>query len=104
MYIGVGSTLETGVAGAVMLLLGVALQMGVAEGNSQLILEQSFRMETATCEGVSCRRQLIGGAEAYGLGAHTMCTSRTQYVNDTSGTGKIGKARLWCYCTLCLRN
>lgn len=75
-------------AGVGALLLAAALRVVIVEGNSQVVLETSYMMESTSCEGVACRRQIVGAAEAHGLGAHTMCTSRAQYVDNIISTGK----------------
>lgn len=73
------------------LLLGV-LRMGTVAGNhAQLIMERTFTIETSTCEGLACRKQLVGGAEAHGLSAHSMCTNRVQYVHDINAAGETQK-------------
>lgn len=75
-------------AGTGAFLLAATLRLGVVAGNSQLVLETSYMMESTTCEGLGCRKQIVGGAEAYGLGAHSMCTNRAQYVDNISSAGE----------------
>lgn len=64
------------------LLVGVILALGrlglVCGSSSQLVMNERFIMETASCEGLSCRKQIIGANETLGLGAYE-CSKGVTY-------------------------
>lgn len=62
-------------AGAAAVLSGI----GHASGHSQLVMEETFFMETSTCDGMSCRKEIIGANETLGVGALVTCSQSTTY-------------------------
>ena len=76
-----------------MSLAGAAAALGWAggaNGYSQLVMEETFLMDTMTCEGASCRRELIGANEALGVGAVMDCSPRKTYWHGSQDTGEFG--------------
>ncbi|CAM9620083.1 unnamed protein product, partial [Ectocarpus sp. 4 AP-2014] len=65
--------------------LGTAMMLskvGLVSGHSQLVMEQTFYMETSSCEGVSCRKEIIGANETLGVGAIEDCSHNTTYWHE----------------------
>lgn len=54
-------------------------------GSTQLVMERSLTLRASTCVGPACREQLVGAGEAYGLGAHTVCSRSVQYGKRSEG-------------------
>ena len=80
-----------GVRGASVSLAGSALALGWlsrVSGHSQLVMEQSFHMDTTTCEGASCRKEIIGANEALGVGSVVDCSARKTYWHGTLENGE----------------
>lgn len=74
-------------------MVGAALALGWASrvsGHSQLVMEQTFHMDTTTCEGASCRREIIGANETLGVGAVIDCSPRKTYWHGTLQNGRRG--------------
>lgn len=69
---------------AAMALIGI----GYASGHSQLVMEQTFFMETSACDGMSCRKEIIGANETLGVGAVPTCSQATTYWNGTLDHGE----------------
>lgn len=57
-------------------------KVGLVSGHSQLVMEQTFYMETSSCEGVSCRKEIIGANETLGVGAVEECSHNTTYWHE----------------------
>ena len=89
-----------GVRGASASLVGAAVALGWVghvSGHSQLVMEQSFHMDTTTCVGASCRKEIIGANEALGVGSVDDCSARKIYWHGTLHNGGCGA----CVCVLC---
>lgn len=82
-----------------MSLVGAALALGWVSrvsGYSQLVMEQSFHMDTTTCDGASCRKEIIGANEALGVGSVEDCSPRKIYWHGTLKNG--GWSMCACVC------
>ncbi len=77
-------------AGAAVVVVLVLAWAGGVSGYSQLVMEQTFQMDTMTCEGVSCRREIIGANETLGVGAVMDCSPKKTYWHGGLGTGELG--------------
>lgn len=86
-----GSSWRAGLSslGAVVVLSNV----GLVSGHSQLVMEQTFYMETSACEGVSCRKEIIGANETLGVGAVDDCSHNTTYWHEDLDQGEFVHVR-----------
>lgn len=48
-------------------------------GKSQLVMEKTFFQATSICEGLSCRKQIVGANEAFGIAGYRDCTKGETY-------------------------
>lgn len=72
-------------------LVGAALALGWVSrvsGHSQLVMDETFLMDTTTCEGTSCRKEIIGSNEALGVGSVLDCSARKTYWHGTLKNGR----------------
>ena len=67
-------------ADAVSVLGALALSwVNSSSGKLQLVMEENFFMATSACEGLSCRKQIVGANETFGLAAHQACSKGETY-------------------------
>ncbi|CAM9594067.1 unnamed protein product, partial [Hapterophycus canaliculatus] len=78
-------------ASAVMVLNGIRH----VSGHSQLVMEQTFFMETSACDGMSCRKEIIGANETLGVGAVATCSKRTTYWKGNLNHAPMGQTELF---------
>lgn len=76
---------RAGVTLLVTTVLALGQLSGVAATNHQLVHEETFSMATSTCEGVSCRHQIVGSNETFGLAAHATCSKGVHYGSPEKG-------------------
>lgn len=76
---------KTGVAALVGTMLVLGQLAGVAGTKHQLVHQETFSMATSTCEGVSCRHQIVGANETFGLAAHATCSKGVHYGSPHEG-------------------
>lgn len=82
-------------------MVGAAMALGWVSrvsGHSQLVMEETFHMDTTTCEGASCRREIIGANETLGVGAVIDCAPRMTYWHGTLDNGGWGMRACVCLC------
>lgn len=48
-------------------------------GKSQLVMEKNFFLATSICEDLSCRKQIVGATEAFGIAGYRDCTKGETY-------------------------
>lgn len=65
-------------------------------GRSQLVMEQTFHMDTTTCEGASCRKEIIGANETLGVGSVFDCSGRKTYWHGTLENGRWSMCACVC--------
>lgn len=76
---------RAGVALLTTTVLTLGQLSGVAATSHQLVHEETFPMATSTCEGMSCRHQIVGSNETFGLAAHATCTKGVHYGSPEKG-------------------
>ncbi|CAM9213073.1 unnamed protein product, partial [Scytosiphon promiscuus] len=84
-------------ASVAMMLSGI----GYASGHSQVVMEETFSMETSACDGMSCRKEIIGANEALGVGAVAACSQSTNYWKgdlEYAPAGHTELFELWYSC------
>lgn len=80
------------------LALGWISHVSGHSGYSQLVMEEEFQMDTTTCEGFSCRREIIGANETLGVGAVIDCSARNTYWHGTLADGRWSVCVGACVC------
>lgn len=84
---------QSWLAGATLALV-VGSGPGLVDARAQLVMEQTFVMETETCVGVSCRKQIIGANETFGVGADGACTKGNHYGYPLEGKATVASAAM----------